>query len=137
MALLVTIPAMLPSLLLLAFQGGDFPDDEEGWAKWIAKKHLSYLLGLGVGFREASGMVEGFDYTGPPVARPLVEAGRFAKQAAQGEVDEPAVMAFARFIGTMFGIPITQALRSYRGWVAWEEGDAPPTSVLFGPPPKD
>lgn len=137
MALLISIPAVLPALLLLALQGGDVPDDEEGWAKWIAKKHLGYALGLAVGLREGSGMVEGFDYAGPPVARPMVEAGRFAKQAAQGEADEPAVMAFARFMGVMFGIPITQAMRSYRGWVAWEEGDAPATSVLFGPPPKD
>jgi GNAT superfamily N-acetyltransferase len=137
MALLISIPAVLPALLLLALQGGDVPDDEEGWAKWIAKKHLGYALGLAVGFREGSGMVEGFDPTGPPVLRPLIEFGRFANQAAQGEADEPAVMAFARFMGVMFGIPITQAMRSYRGWVAWEEGDAPPTSVLFGPPPKD
>jgi hypothetical protein len=46
-------------------------------------------------------------------------------------------MAIVRLLGTGFGIPTTQAIRSYRGWTAWEEGDAPPTSILFGPPQRD
>ena len=59
------------------------------------------------------------------------------RQTAQGEVDEPAVMAYIRLLGSAFGIPTVQAMRSYRGWVAWENGDAPASSILFGPPPKE
>jgi hypothetical protein len=40
-------------------------------------------------------------------------------------------------LGTALGIPTIQMTRSYKGWLAWDEGDAPVTSILFGPPPKD
>ena len=48
-------------------------------------------------------------------------------------------MAYIKLMGTAFGIPVTQALRSYKGWKAWDEGQegAGPQSVLFGPPPRD
>lgn len=137
MALLAVIPAILPSLLAYALKGGDDDKDPEEWAKLLAKWQLSYLLGLGVGIRELSGAVEGFDYSGPPVGRVITDIGKAGKQTAQGEVDEPAVMAYIRLLGSAFGIPTVQAMRSYRGWVAWEEGDAPASSILFGPPPKD
>jgi hypothetical protein len=39
--------------------------------------------------------------------------------------------------GTAFGIPTTQAIRSYKGWKAWDEGEAPATAILFGPLQKD
>lgn len=136
MALLAVIPAIVPNLLAYMLKGGD-DDDPEEWAKRIARWQLSYLLGLGVGVRELSGAVEGFDYSGLPVARVIVDIGKAAQQTAQGEVDEPAVMAYIRLLGSLFGIPTVQAIRSYKGWVAWEEGDAPPSSILFGPPPRD
>ena len=105
----------------------------------MAKWQLGYLMGLVVGIRELSGAVAGFDYTGPPVGRIATDIGKAGKQTVQGELDEPAVLAYARLMGTALGIPVTQLIRSYKGWKAWDEGDegAGPQSVLLGPPPKD
>ncbi len=60
-----------------------------------------------------------------------------AQQVHQGEVDETAVAAVVRLLGDAFGIRATQAIRSYRGCLAWSEGTAPATVVLMGPPPKE
>jgi hypothetical protein len=136
MALLMVIPAILPSLIMYALKGGD---DEDGWAKRIAKWQLGYLLGTIVLLREFSGAVNGFDYSGPPVGRIVSATYKFGKQVAQGDVDEPAVLALIDLMGNAFGIPTVQLMRSYKGWKAWDEGQegAGPQSVLFGPPPKD
>jgi hypothetical protein len=136
MALLQVIPAILPSFILFALKGGD-EEDEKGWAKKIAEWQLGYLMGNVVGVRELSGLLGGFDYAGPPVGRIVSDLGKAGKQTLQGELDEPAVLAYARLMGDAFGIPVTQAIRSYKGWRAWDEGEAPPQAVLLGPPPKD
>jgi len=133
MALLAAIPAIAPMLVLSMLRG----DDDDELAKQIAQAQVGYLLGLLVGVRELSGMVSGYPYNGPPVSRVVTDTGKAATQVAQGELDEPAVLAIVRLLGTALGIPTTQAIRSYRGWVAWTEGNAPATAVLFGPPPKD
>jgi hypothetical protein len=136
MALLSVVPAIVPALLLYLLKGGG--DDDESIAWKIARWQLSYLLGTAVVLRETGGMVEGFDYTGPPVFRPIVEFGKVVKQVKQGEFDEGLVIALARSIGVTFGLPVTQLVRSYQGWKAWEDGEegAGPQSILFGPPPK-
>ena len=67
----------------------------------------------------------------------MTDAGKVAQQVHQGEVDEPAVIATARLIADVTGIPVVQVIRSYKGWHAWTHGDAPVSSVLFGPPSKD
>ncbi len=41
-----------------------------------------------------------------------------ADQVAQGELDEPAVLSVVRLLGTAFGIPTVQAIRSYRAWLS-------------------
>lgn len=138
MALLMVIPAIIPALLLDALKGGG-DDDEEGLAKKIAQWQLGYLMGTVVGVRELSGAVSGFDYAGPPVGRVVADIGKAGKQTAQGELDEAAVLAYARLAGTALGIPVAQLMRSYKGWKAWSEGEegAGPQSILLGPPPKD
>lgn len=138
MALLSVIPAILPAMLMFLIKGGD-EDEPTGWAKKLAEWQLGYLMGAVVGLRELTGALAGFDYAGPPVGRIVGDLGKLGKQAGQGEVDEPAVLALAQLIGTAFGIPIIQVMRSYKGWKAWDEGKegAGPQSVLFGPPPKD
>lgn len=139
MALLMVIPAILPSFILYALRGGGDDDDEKTLAKHMLEWQVSYLLGTVVGARELSGAVSGFDYAGPPVGRIIVDASKAGKQTLQGEVDEPLVMAYVRLLGSAFGIPTTQILRSYKGWKAWDEGQegAGPQSILLGPPPKD
>lgn len=137
MALLLVIPAILPALLTDFLKGGGDEDDPEDWAKKIVRWQLGFLLAPVIGVREFGGPVSGFDYAGPPAARIVSDMTKAGTQVAQGEVDEPMVMALVRLFGTAFGIPTVQATRTYRGWEAWEEGDAPASSILFGPPPKD
>lgn len=137
MALLMVIPAILPSLIVYALKGGD--DDEEKLAKKIAEWQLGYLLGSVVGLRELTGLLGGQDYAGPPVGRLVGDIGKFGKQVWQGEVDEPAVIAAINLLGSSFGIPTVQAVRSYKGWKAWDEGQegTSAASPLLGPPPKN
>lgn len=136
MALLAVIPAIAPAVLTELLRGGG-DDDPEKWLKKLAGWQASYLLGMVVGVREFSGLVGGFPYSGPPVGRIVTDVGKAAQQVQQGEIDEPAVMAVVRLLGTALGIPTVQAIRSYKGWVAWTEGNAPATAVLMGPPPKE
>lgn len=136
MALLLVIPAIVPAAITELLRGGG-SDDPEKWAEKVLEWQASYLLGLVVGVREFSGLVGGYPYAGPPVARIVTDVAKTAQQVKQGEVDEPAVAATVRLLGDAFGIPSAQAVRSYRGWQAWSEGDAPATAVLMGPPPKE
>lgn len=137
MALLTVIPALGPAVLTELLRGGAGGNDEKKWLKKLAEWQASYLMSMVVGVRELSGIVSGFSYAGPPVSRIVTDVGKVAQQAGQGEVDEPAVIATARLVGDLTGIPVTQLIRSYKGWVAWSHGDAPATSILMGPPPKD
>lgn len=137
MALLLVVPAILPALLIDALRGGLGDDEPEEIATKIAKWQLAYAMGLVVGVRELGGAVAGFDYAGPPAGRIIADIGKAGQQTVQADVDEPLVMAYVRLMGSAFGIPTVQAVRSYKGWVAWEEGKAPPTAVLLGPPPKE
>lgn len=133
MALLIVIPAIAPMLVLMTLRG----DDDDDLLQKMAQAQAGYLLGMVVLAREFSGAVSGYPYSGPPVGRVVTDGYKVIDQASQGEIDEPAVMALVRVLGTAFGIPVTQAVRSYRGWEAWSEGDAPATSILFGPPAQD
>ena len=139
MALLMVVPSIMPSLLMYLIKGGGGDDDKESWAMRIAKWQLSYLMSNWVLIREASGMVDGFDYAGPPVGRVIADLGKVAKQTSQGEIDEPLVMAYINLLGSGLGIPTVQLKRMYKGWKAWSSGEpgAGAQSVLFGPPPKD
>lgn len=136
MALLMVIPALAPAILIELLRGGG-DDDAEKWAKKLLEWQASYLLGTVMGLRETSGLVAGFDYSGPPVGRVVGDLGKLGKQVAQGEVDEGLALAALRLLGSATGIPTVQLIRSWRGWQAWEDGDAPVTGVLLGPPPKD
>ena len=136
MLLLMVIPALAPSILIALLRGGG-DDDAEGWLKKMAEWQAGYLLGTVMGLRELSGAVAGFDYGGPPVGRAVSDLGKLGKQAGQGELDEGLALAGLRFMGSATGIPTVQIIRSWRGWQAWANGDAPVTSVLVGPPPKD
>ena len=133
MALLCAIPALGPAVLKSVLQGGG-GDDGEGWARFLAKQQAGYMLSMLPLVRELSGTITGIPYAGPPVARIVTDAAKLVQQAHQGEVDEPAVAALARFFGDLTGAPMTQIVRSWKGWQAAAHGDAPISSVLMGPP---
>lgn len=138
MALLTVIPAILPALLTFLLKGGgDEDDDAEKWAKRILEWQAGYLFGMFVGLRELPTLWSPFDYAGPPAAKVLSDGKKVVQQAGQGEIDDPAVIASINLLGSVFGLPTVQVTRSYKGWKAWSEGDAPASSILFGPPPKE
>ncbi len=137
MALLMVIPALGPAMLLSMLRGEDACEDLKGCAAKMAKDQTSYMLNTVIGLRELSGSVAGFDYAGPPIGRVVSELGRTGTQIKQGEVDEGLARSAISLLGVSLGIPTTQILRSWKGWNAWEEGDAPATSILLGPPQKD
>lgn len=136
MVLLTVIPAILPALITFLLKGGGEDDEPEEWAKRLAEWQASYMLGMFVGLRELPALWSPFDYQGPPAGKLVNDGKRLVQQAGQGEIDDQAVLATIGFLGTALGLPTTQIIRSYKGWHAWDEGDAPVTSVLFGPPPK-
>lgn len=137
MASLAVLPAIGPALITHLLQGGDPDDDALKWAKRLANWQLSYLMGMFVYVREASAIMGAFDYAGPPAGRIVGDLFRARRQIGQGEIDDPLILSIVQLMGTTFGLPITQAIRSYKGWVSWSEGKAPPTSLIFGPPRKD
>ena len=135
-ALLAVIPAIGPSLLMFLLKGGG-DDDPEKWAKRLAEWQANYLFGLLLGFRDLPAVWSPFDYGGPPVGKIMADLKRVWQQTGQGEIDEALILAYINAIGTGLGLPTVQTTRMYRGWKAWSEGKAPPTSILMGPPPKD
>lgn len=135
MALLAIVPALLPQIILALLRGED-ADDPEKVAKNLVEWQAGYMLGTAMFARELSGPVSGFDYAGPPAGRIISDLAKLGTQLKQGEVDEGLVIAGVRLLGTAIGVPTVQIVRSYRGWRAWEEGDAPVSSILFGPPHK-
>ncbi|MFA5026617.1 MAG: hypothetical protein WC713_01980 [Candidatus Methylomirabilota bacterium] len=142
MMLLAVIPALGPAVLLSLLRGEGDDDDEDAWLKKLAKWQAAYLFGAVPLLREFSGTFEGYGYAGPPAARIISDTQKFASQMIkvwnnEGEIDEAGTLAFVRFLGTALGVPTTQAVRSYKGWKAWEEGSAPATSILVGPPRND
>jgi len=134
MALLMIVPALGPAIVLELLRGGG-DDEPEEWAKKLLEWQSTYLLGTMLGLRELSGVAAGFDYTGPPVGRVIGDIGKAGTQVVQGEADEALGLSVVRLFGSALGIPTVQLVRSWRGWNAWSEGDAPATAVLLGPPP--
>lgn len=134
MAMLMVIPAIGPSLLIALLRGEGEDKDLEDWAAELLRWQAGYALGLLVGVREFSGVASGFSYSGPPVGRVVGDVDKFGTQLAQGELDEALVTSGMRALGAVLGIPSTQLVRSWKGWQAWEDGDAPVTSILVGPP---
>lgn len=134
---LVILASIVPEMVKAALRG-DLEDDEpEDIALKSAKWLTSYTLGMLPFLRDLGGLVSGFDYAGPPMARAANDLLAVSIQVQQGEVDQAMVGAFARTLGSLTGVPDVQLMRTYKGWVAWEEGEAPATSILLGPPSRD
>lgn len=133
--LLYTLPAVLGFMLRAALRGDKIDDDE--LAKKLAAEQLNYLLGTMVGVRELSAAVSGsFGYSGPAGTRFFSEAANLGKQVAQGDVDAALLKSANNAAGVLFHYPAGQVQRTVQGIVAATEGDAPPTAVVFGVPPK-
>jgi len=131
MAFLAVVPAIVPNIIMSLFRGDD------NWDNWIDKMvkwEASYLLNLMVGVRELSGLIEGFTYRGPPASRIVTDVPRFLRKVGQGELNQALFNTGIRALGAGIGAPSTQLLRTYKGWVAWDNGEAPASSIFFGKP---
>ncbi len=130
-AMLFVVPTLLGMLVSQGLRR-DEPDGDE--AKSYIIQQLAYLANMYPFIREMSGALQGFDYKGPSSMSFLTNATELAKQAAQGDVDEPLLRALNRTAGTVLHYPAAQVDRTARGLIAVAEGDAPPQAVLVGPP---
>lgn len=135
------IAIALPSLYTAAVanlrghQGGD--DD---WQMRMTGDYFQELLGntlgMGVGVRELSSILQGFDYTGPTPLTPIADLGQFVKQAKQGEIDEGALRAANKVAGDILHYPAGLLDRVAEGYLAWQNGDASAAAMIVGKPSK-
>jgi hypothetical protein len=138
--MLFTVPVILSTVMKHALRGGD--DDEEKFAKKLAKEQLNYLFGTMVLLREAGGALTGnFGYEGPAGLRLFGAMQKLTKQIEQGEADVDLVKAVINVAGVI-GIPGVGQFpsgavnRAIDGVIAVSEGKAGPLAPIFGPPPK-
>jgi hypothetical protein len=131
--LLYTVPVVLSMALKEALRGSDDGDD---WPEKLAKEQLSYLMGQIVGLRELGAALQGFDYSGPAGLRFFSEFAKLGKQAMQGDVDAAFLRALNQSAGILFHYPAGAVQRAVDGYAAWQDGEAGPGAMLFGPPLK-
>jgi len=135
--LLYSLPATITALMYEALRGGEC-DDLECLGEKVARENVSYLLGSLVLFRELSGAVSGYGYSGPSGTRFFSEFSRAYKQWEQGDVDAAAVRATGQTLGILFHVPAAQMQRTIEGIIAIIEGDVEGVDAvkapLFGPP---
>jgi hypothetical protein len=131
--LLYTVPVVLSMALKEALRGSDDGDD---WPEKLAKEQLSYLMGSIVGLRDLGAAVQGFDYAGPAGLRFFSEFAKLGKQAMQGEADGAFLRALNATAGILFHYPAGAVQRAVDGYAAWQDGEAGPGAMLFGPPLK-
>jgi uncharacterized protein YnzC (UPF0291/DUF896 family) len=131
------IPAALTRILLDALRAGEPPEDPEDVIADYAVELLRYSTGGIVGVRELTAAATGvYGYTGPPGTRFISEFGRFAKGVANGDFDEEFTLrAGATAAGIALHLPTGQFDKTLRGLMAFQDGDAPSTAILLGPPP--
>ena len=138
--MLFSVPAVLGMLLKEALQPGD-EDDEEELAKKLAGEHISYLMNMMVGVREAVGAVQymtgtkQFDsaYGGPAGLRFFQELDKLGKQIGQGEIDRAFTRSAVNVLGITAHLPSAQINRTIDGVIAISEGETEnPMALLMG-----
>ncbi|MCZ2412928.1 MAG: hypothetical protein LC136_01505 [Burkholderiales bacterium] len=144
MVVLSVVPVLAQQVVFSLLRGGG-GDDDKDWEERMLdlfKQLGAFWMNTLIGVREFSGMVQGFDYNGPAAARAIVEAGNVGKAAGKAldpdeDLDDNDYRRVLKSVLTILGWPAAQVDRSWRGWKAWQEGEAGPGAVLLGPPPKD
>lgn len=141
-ALLYVIPPLLAYALKAALTPGDSGDDDpEKIAKKLLAAQIDYLMGMMVYVRELSDVAKtlagandlGRDYQGPAGLRLVADAGKFAHQVAQGDMDDSLRKSFVNIIGDLFGLPSAQINRTITGVKAIHEGKTDnPAAIAFG-----
>lgn len=122
--------------VVMAAIKGKLPDDEddedEGWAKFLAKETAMSILGTIPFVRDVASVGSGFEGGGAyggitaEVAKPFQEIG-------QGEIDKGFVKSVISGTGLFLGLPATQINRAVdAGWRAAEGEDVSPLEYLLG-----
>jgi len=137
MMMLYTIPAVLSEAVFMALRGEDDDEMEDLFTvEGMAKETALYAMGTLPFVRDLSGAMQGYSYKGPTGGRIFADMNRLAQQVNQGEVDVPLFKAGWSVVSILAPAPASQFFRTYDGIVAYEQGRAPITSVLVGPPRK-
>lgn len=141
--LLYSIPAVLGALLKDALTGGG--DDDEELAKKLVNEQISYLLGMMVGLREVSAVVQKVagvqqfygSYSGPAGLRFFQELDKLGTQASQGEADMALFKSINNTAGILFHLPSGQINKTVEGALAvMDDTTDNPLAPLVGAPKK-
>lgn len=139
--LLYSVPAVLATLLKSALTPGGEDDDPEKLAKKLVSEQISYLMGMMIGVREATGFVQGITgtsqfpggYGGPAGLRFFQDLGKLGKQISQGELDEALRRSVVNVGGVLLHLPSGQVNKTLDGMSALSEGKTDnPAALLFG-----
>lgn len=142
-ALLYVVPAVLGLAIkdALTPSGDDDDDYFEKLPKRLIANQIDYLMGLMVivrEFSEAAKLLAGAedhkqDYQGPAGLRVIVDTGKFAYQASQGEFDTAFRKETVNLLGGLFGLPAAQVNRTWTGIEALSAGETDSSAaVAFG-----
>jgi hypothetical protein len=139
--LLFSVPAVLATIMKSAMTPGGEDDDPEKLAKKLASEQISYLMGMMIGVREATGFVQGITgtsqfgggYSGPAGLRFFSDLGKLGKQVSQGELDEALRRSLVNVGGVLLHLPSGQVNKTLDGINALNEGKTDnPAALLFG-----
>jgi hypothetical protein len=122
---LYSMPIILQHFVREAWIKGscDYGADIECSIEKIGADHVSYAMGGIIGIRELNSIVSGFyGYQGPAGARIFSDAGRFAQQVGQGELDEKFALATLRLSGGALHFPSGQVEKLLRGYMDIQDG---------------
>ncbi|MDR3005196.1 MAG: hypothetical protein LBV14_13295 [Acidovorax sp.] len=135
--LMVTVPAVLQSLLKQAMTPGD--DDWDKWLMSLPAEVASFMAGLVVFVRELAPLAKSLSgegamgYGGPAGLRMIGDVLRLGQQAGQGEFDTGFRKAFISVLGDLTGLPSVQINRTVDGAEAMADGKTDnPAALAFG-----
>ena len=121
------------------FAGGDDGESADDWVKKVlkesAKNAAGFNLGLLVGVRELSYVLDDYGYRGPAGLRKITDTGRalqsWTRLADTGELDEATLKATVSAFGVWTGLPVTPINRAISGANALRRGDTDNPLALF------
>lgn len=134
--LLFPIPTALAFYMRHLLKGGG--DDDEVRKDLAKELALDPLNGLFL-IRDLAGAINyGGEYDGPAGLAVITKTAKAASLAFEGKFDSSAfIRSVNAAAGGLLGYPSSQIDATVRGFLAYMDGDAPITSILMGPPPKN
>lgn len=109
-ALAWALPAAMGSAIKSALQGDERDEEQRKSGAW--REQVSYGMGMLVGLREASGLVEGhFGYSGPAGTRGLAALAKGVGEVFDGDLGKGDAKALSSLVGVFTGLPAVQINR--------------------------